>query len=35
MKISSNGLNFIKKFEGCDLVAKKYKGHDRPWTLWS
>ena len=26
MKISSNGLNFIKKFEGCDLVAKKYKG---------
>ena len=26
MRISENGLNFIKSFEGCDLVAKKYKG---------
>ena len=26
MKISNTGLEFIKSFEGCDLVAKKYKG---------
>ena len=26
MRISENGLNFIKSFEGCDLVAKHYKG---------
>lgn len=26
MRISEKGLNFIKSFEGCDLVAKKYKG---------
>lgn len=26
MKISNEGLDFIKSFEGCDLVAKRYKG---------
>lgn len=26
MELSIKGLNLIKEFEGCDLVAKKYKG---------
>ena len=33
MKISSNGLNLIKKFEGCRLTAYKCFSHEKYYTI--
>lgn len=33
MKISSNGLNLLKRFEGCRLTAYKCFSHERYYTI--
>ena len=33
MKISSNGLNLLKRFEGCRLTAYKCFSHEKYYTI--